>query len=188
MTTSNRLLVFLFLLFFLSSCVAERTIVLPNDNSYYLFAHTDETIPVNGSVNWTNVTFTQENTELNRGFVHTHNLGESEEFTFLFDGVYEITYNFDVQDTSPSASDIDVAGRVIYMNGTEIDGSVFETDIIKQGVEVELSHTFLGRFSAGDVVVAQFTAGNSAVEISTHGTFGEHPESASIIFTQVSRS
>ncbi|KKL09290.1 hypothetical protein LCGC14_2567310, partial [marine sediment metagenome] len=94
-------------------------------------------------------------------------------------------YDFDVEDTSPSASDIDVAGRLIYVNGTEVIGSEFETDITKQGASTELSHDFLAKFNGGDIVVFQFVANDVDVVISTHGTFGDHPESASIVIKKI---
>ena len=94
-------------------------------------------------------------------------------------------YDFDIIDTSGSSTDIDVAGRVIYANGTELLGSVFETDITKKDIEVEISHDFLVELLAGDVIIFQFVADDADVQISTHGTFGEHPESATVRIIKV---
>ena len=107
-------------------------------------------------------------------------------FTFSEAGVYEIDYDLDVEDNSGTSSDVDVAGRVIFINGTEVIGSVFETDIAKKGVSGELSHDFLFKALAGDSFVFQFIADDADVVVSTHGTFGVHPESATIVIKKVS--
>ncbi|KKK57300.1 hypothetical protein LCGC14_3055860, partial [marine sediment metagenome] len=88
-------------------------------------------------------------------------------------------------DTSPSASDIDAAGRIIYKNGTEIKGSAFEGDIIKIQIETEISHSILARLLVGDEIIFQFIADNANVQVSTHGTFGDHPDSATIIIEKI---
>jgi len=151
----------------------------------YIFSHTNETIPLTTSSVWANVTFGQEVTDIIYGITHVHAGITNHTFTFSEDGIYEIHYDFDVEDTSPSASDIDVAGRVIYENGTEIPGSVFETDIIKQDIETELSHDFLMSVLDGDKIVFQFVADDVDVQISTHGTFGVAPESATVVIKKI---
>ncbi|KKK72325.1 hypothetical protein LCGC14_2904980, partial [marine sediment metagenome] len=115
-----------------------------------------------------------------------HNDDTNNTFTINEPGVYNLEYDFDAIDTSPSASDVEIAGRVIFTNGTEIAGSAFEADIIKQQIETEISHTFLATFNAGDNVIFQFIADNANVAVSTHGTFGSHPDSASIIIYKIS--
>ncbi len=157
--------------------------VILSNNTFlpkYIFSHTNQTIPVNGASEWTNLTFTQENAEIKLGISHTHNDNTNHTFTITTDGVYDIDYDYDAIDTSASSTDIDVAGRVIYSNGTEIDGSVFETDITKKDIETEVSHDFLAELRNGDVLVFQFIAEDADVKISTHGTFGDHPESATV--------
>ena len=134
-----------------------------------------------GAGAWTNITFTQEEVAIKQGITHTHNDNTNTTFNVNTDGIYYISYNYDVIDTSVSSSDIDVAGRVIWVNGTEIDGSVFETDITKKLIETELSHEMLARLKEGDKILFQFIAQNANVVISTHGTFGNHPESVSVI-------
>lgn len=146
----------------------------------YIYSHTNETISVLGANTWTNVTISQEDSDIKQGITHTWNDNTNHTFTIGMDGIYDVNYDFDVTDTSAGASDIDVAARLIYASGTEIKGSVFESDITKQGVEVELSHSFLAEFNSSDVIVFQFTATDADIEISTHGTFGDYPESASI--------
>ncbi len=146
----------------------------------FSFPHTNVTIPVRGANLWTNISFDQEATAIQQGIEHIPD-STNNTFTINADGIYDISFNIDVIDTSPSATDIDVAGRLIYQNGTEIDGSVFETDITKQEVETEISHEFLARLESGDKVVFQFTADDADVEMSTHGTHGDHPESGSVV-------
>ena len=102
-------------------------------------------------------------------------------FEITQDGVYFGDYEYDVEDISVGSSDIDVAGRLIYVNGTEVIGSDHETDITKRGIQVELAFDFLFVARAGDKFVFQFIATDEDVQISTHGTFGDHPESAAII-------
>ena len=151
----------------------------------YEFSHTNRT-HVLASVNvWANLTFDQEDSDVAFGISHTYNDNTNHTFIIMEDGVYNMDYDFDVEDTSGGSSDVDVAGRAIYSNGTEILGSVFEADITKKGIEVELSHNFLARLNAGDVIVFQFVADNGNVVVSTHGTFGDHPESASIIINKI---
>ncbi len=151
----------------------------------YIFSHTNETIPLTTASVWQNVTFSQEVADLNFGFTHNHSNSTNHTFTFSQSGIYEINYDFDVEDTSVGASDIDVAGRVVHFNRTEVIGSVFETDITKQGTEVEISHDFLASFSAGDRIIFQFVADDADVQISTHGTFGVSPESATIVIKKI---
>lgn len=146
----------------------------------YIFAHDNATMVLASANVWANLTFDQEVAEIKKGIGHTFNDNTNHTFTINKAGIYDITYDFDAIDTSASSTDIDVAGRVIYSDGTEIDGSVFETDITKKDIETEISHTFLARFGVGDKIVFQFTASDVDVQISTHGTFGVHPESATI--------
>ena len=151
----------------------------------YIFSHTNITLPLITANVWRNITFDQEITAIKFGISHTFDDNTNHTFTFSDAGVYNLEYDFDMVDTSPSASNIDAAGRIIYVNGTEIDGSAFETDITKIQVETELSHSTLARFVVGDTIAFQFTADDVDVSISTHGTFGDHPDSATIIIEKV---
>ncbi len=150
----------------------------------YIFTHTNFTIPVNGLNLWTNVTFEQEESDLKQGITH-NNTYLSHIFGIIANGVYNLHYDADVEDTSVGSSDIDVAGRFIFANGTEVPGSVHEVDIIKKGVEVDLTYPSKAILHAGDEIIFQIVATNGNVQISTHGTFGEHPESASVIIDKV---
>ena len=151
----------------------------------YVYSHTNETITLNSANVWENITFEQENADIKFGIEHNHSVGSSHLFTIAESGIYNLDLDLDVEDTSVGASDIDVASRGMYVNGTEIIGSVFETDIIKQGVETELSHNYLASLNAGDIIYFQFVADDVDVQISTHATFGDFPESASIIIGKV---
>ena len=151
----------------------------------YLFSHNNATIPVFGASTWTNVTFDQEDSDIKQGISHTYNDNTNHTFTIMDSGIYDISYDVDVEDTSASASNIDVAIRLVNSSGDEVIGSVFEADITKQGTEVELSHRFLINSLANQVYYLQFVAQDADVQISTHGTFGDHPESASIVINKV---
>ena len=150
----------------------------------YVFSHTNETIVVLGASEWTNITFTQEVADVKRGIEHSHSV-DSHVFTLMEDGIYEFDYDLDLEDGSGTPTLIDVAGRVILVNGSELLGSVFETDISKQGTEAELSHDFLVACKAGDQLVFQFVGTDPQIQISTHGTFGVHPESATVVINKI---
>ncbi|KKK71177.1 hypothetical protein LCGC14_2916530, partial [marine sediment metagenome] len=151
----------------------------------YVYSHNNATMVLASANVWANLTFNQEEAEIKKGISHVHNDNTNHTFTISESGIYDINYNFDVIDTSASSTDIDVAGRIIYFNGTEIIGSVFETDIIKQDVEVEISHNFLAKLNAGDVLIFQFIANDVDVQISTHSTFGVHPDSVTILIIKI---
>lgn len=151
----------------------------------YMFSHTNETIAVKGVGTWTNITFSQEDSDIKQGISHTFNDNTNHTFTIMEDGIYNVDYDLDVQDTSVGASNINVAARLILTNGTEIKGSVFEIDLTKQGTEAEISHNFLIKSLAGDEYVVQFTASDSDVQVSTHGTYGDYPESATLVINKI---
>ena len=157
---------------------------------HYLFAHTNATIPLIGADIWTNITFLEDfpgegDIDIKFGIAHIRNDATNQSFTILEDGVYDVEYDYDIVDTSIASTDVDVAGRAIFNNGTEIIGSIFETDLIKKNIEGELSHTFLVKLKAGDVIILQFIASVAGVEIQTHGTFGDHFDSATITIKKV---
>ncbi len=156
--------------------ITSENVFIPS----YIFAHDNTTMVLASANEWTNITFYEEEAEIKKGINHTFNDNTNHTFTITKDGIYNIDYNLDVIDTSASSTDIDVAARIIYSNGTEIDGSVFETDITKKNIENELSHSILAHLLIGDVIVFQFIAQDVDVEVSTHGTFGDKPESVSI--------
>ena len=151
----------------------------------YVFSHTNRTISLDGANVWKNITFDQEDDSIKQGITHNFNDATNTTYTINEDGIYEINFNLDMEDTSLGASDIDVAGRVIYSNGTEILGSVFENDIIKQSVEFELVHTVLASFVSGDKLIFQFISDDEDVVLSTHASFGDHPDSVTIIIKKV---
>ena len=160
---------------------------ITSDNVFikqYIFSHTEDTQPVISNNIWTNLTMSQEDDDIKFGISHTFNDSTNDTYIISEDGIYEINFNFDMEDGSPSASDIDIAGRVL-VNGVEIEGSVFENDIIKQAIEYELVHTFLARLNSGDEIVFQFIADDADVIISTHASFGDHPDSATLIIKKI---
>ncbi len=165
-----------------SGNITAENVFLPQ----FIFPHTNVTIPVNGANVWTNLSFDQEPAQIKQGIVHTFDDGTNQTFTINTDGIYDISYNFDVIDTSLANSEIDVAGRAIYRGGTEINGSVFETDIIRIQVETELSHNFLVELEKGDELIFQFIADDADIEMSTHGSFGDHPNSVSVVIKKYS--
>jgi len=174
-----------------SNCVCGELTVNGNalaDNVFlpqYIFSHTNETTQVLGADTWTNVSFGQEDSDIKQGITHDYDTITNNTFTIAEDGIYDVDYDFDIEDTSGSASDIDVAARLTLVNGSEVVGSVFETDITRQGAEAELSHNFLVECRAGEQFVFQFVASDADVIISTHGTFGVHPESAAVLMMKV---
>ncbi|HEC66679.1 MAG TPA: hypothetical protein ENI23_15490 [bacterium] len=184
---SIKTLIFLMLvLVVIAGCAQKKFLLItPPIETAYIFSHTNETIELPGAEVWKNISFAQEKTALKRNIDHTHDDRTNDTFTIRKDGIYDLGFNFDVIDTSASSTDVDVAGRAIYGNSSEIPGSVFETDITKKQIEVELSHEFLAELRAGDEVVFQFIATDGDVELSTHGTFGDHPDSGSIVIKKI---
>lgn len=156
--------------------ITSKNVFIPQ----YVFVHTNETINLTTVNVWENITFHQEVTDIIFGIEHNSSSSVSHLFNITESGIYSIGFDFDVEDTSASSTDIDVAGRVIFQNGTEIIGSVFETDITKKNIEIEISHTILARVNKGDVLIFQFIASDVDVVVSTHGTFGDHPDSVTI--------
>ncbi len=161
--------------------ITAQNVFLPQ----YIYSHNNETIPLLGASQWTNITFAQEESHIKLGISHTYNDVTNTTFNIGADGVYYVSLDVDAIDTSLSASNIDVATRAIYTNGTELDGSVFEGDIFKHDIETEIYHDFLVELKAGDKIVFQFIAQDSDVKISTHGTFGEHPDSVTLIIQKI---
>jgi len=161
--------------------VTSENVFIPQ----YIFSHTNATIPLVDANVWTNITFDQEDDDIKFGISHNGEDYTNDTFTVTEDGIYNVDFDLDVEDNSVGASDIDVAGRLILINGSEVVGSVFETDITKQGTEVELSHNFLVSCRAGEQFKFQFVADDADVRISTHGTFGVHPESATILMMKI---
>ncbi len=164
-----------------SGNITSQNVFIPQ----YVFSHNDATIPVVDANVWTNITFDQEDDSIKQGITHTFNDNTNTTYNINEDGTYSINFNLDIEDLSVGASDIDVAGRIVYINGSEIVGSVFENDIIKQAVEYELVHTFLASLKSGDKIIFQFIADDADVVISTHASFGDHPDSATIIINKI---
>ena len=161
-------------------------------NATYIFTHTNITKFVLGANEWTNMSFEPDfdgepDNDIKYGILHDRDSStQNHSFQIQLGGIYDIEYDLDMIDTSGApATTFDVAGRVIYDNGTELDGSIFETTLSRQDAEVEVSHTFLARLEALDVIVFQFIAEDAQVEISTHGTFGDQPESASVVIERI---
>lgn len=150
----------------------------------YIFSHTNESQTIIQNV-WTNVSFDHEVDLLKRGITHTFNDVTNDTFTIGSTGVYFIDYNYDIVDSAANPG-ADVAARVL-VNNVEVPGSVFETDTSKQSAEIELSHETLGTLNAGDILKFQIISDDATVSIETHGTFGDDPDSASIIIEKISR-
>jgi hypothetical protein len=151
----------------------------------YVFSHTDKSMLVTGAGVWTNITFDQEDADIKSGIEHTYSDNTNWSFRIMESGIYNVDYDLDLEDTSAGASDIDVAGRLILQNGSEVAGSVFETSITRQGAEIELSHNFLVDCKAGENFTFQFIASDADVQISTHGIYGDHPESATVLMHKI---
>lgn len=161
--------------------ITSRNVFIPQ----YVFSHNNATITLVTVSVWINVTFDQEDDDIKQGINHNFDDDTNTTYTINDDGIYEINFNYDVEDTSGTPTVIDVAGRLIYVNGTEIQGSTFEKEIVRQGVHTGLSHEFLAKFDVGDQVVFQFIATDVDVVISMHGVFGDHPDSATITIKKI---
>jgi len=164
-----------------SSNITSDNVFVPQ----YIFAHHNHSEFVLGADLWTNISFDEEETHIAFGIDQTFNDATNQTFTITNPGIYDISYDMDLIDTSASSTDIHVAGRVIFVNGTGIDGSVFETEITKKDIEEEISHEFLAELIAGNKIIFQFIAGDADVELSDHGTFGDEPSSVGIVIKKI---
>lgn len=167
-----------------SGNITSANVFLPQ----YIFSHTNETIPVIAVNEWTNVTFGEDEDHIQVGIDHHHDDITNDTFEIHIDGIYDISYGLTLIDTSPDATDIDMAARMIYINGTEIPGSVFQNDIIKQDIETSISHRFLARLRGGNEIKLQFIASDPDVELSDHSIFGDDPERALITINKIANS
>ncbi len=161
---------------------------ITSDNVFlpqYIFSHTDETIALIGASIWRNVTFGEDEAHIKLGIDHHHDDVTNDTFEIHADGIYDISYGLTLIDTSPGATDIDMAARMVFVNETEISGSVFQTDIIKQDIETSISHRFLVKLVVGNKIKLQFIASDADVELSDHSIFGDKPESAMIVITKI---
>jgi len=164
-----------------SGNITSENVFLPQ----YIFSHTNETIPVLAANEWTNVTFGEDEAHIKLGIDHHHDSSINDTFEIHEDGIYDISYGLTLIDTSAGATDIDMAGRMVYINNTELGGSVFQTDIIRQEIETIITHRFLARLVTGDEIKLQFIASDSDVQLSDHSIFGDDPESALIVINKI---
>lgn len=169
---------FLFLIFLLvlTGCTSKKILVVnPSFLPSHAYAHTD--ITMDAIVNeWINISFSQEKANPLARVLHDPTGAFNNSFNITESGIYRIQMLATFTDSSPSPSS-NIATR-ITRNGTEINGSVIEDDPTKQNAEIEISNLIHVSLTEGDMISLQFIADDADVSLTTHQTFGDHPDSA----------
>ena len=156
--------------------VAIEDFLLPQ----YIFAHIGDTVAVVSAGTFQDILFNDEAASPKKGIVHDHTT-DPEEFLITKAGVYQVNVSISFEDSSVSP-DSDVAGRVV-LNGTEIPGSLAEHDISGTPQSEKDKHLNISIFvtcAANDVLKVQFTASSTNVSLKSHGTYGDHKDTAVI--------
>ena len=181
---STKPLIFLMLVLVMLAGCTQKNFVLVNPlcPPAHAFAHTNATMTVS-MTDWTNITFEQEPAKPVALINHDSVGNLNHTFNITTPGIYHITYFSSFTDASPSPT-ADIAIRII-LNGIEINGSAFESDVTRQDAEVEISNAINARLETGDVLAFQFIAGDPDVALDTHSNFGQHPDSATITMERI---
>lgn len=154
--------------------ITAANVFLPS----HLFVHTDRTISMRVSGQWENVTFDDNDIDLKARINHTSQASGNDTVTFVDEGIYELTYALDFIDSAPNPVS-DTAVRFLR-NDVEINGSVFESDANRQNAEYEISNVIHAKFNSTDTLKIQFTSDETTVSMSSHNTFGVHPDTATM--------
>ena len=151
--------------------VTAENVFLPS----HIFTHTDVSLPVISAGVWVNVTF-GDTEELKKRITHDPESLSNDTFTIIDKGTYFVSYVTDFIDSAPNPLS-DTAVRILR-NDIEINGSTFESDANRQNDEYEISNIIHAEFEAGDTMKIQFTSDETTVSMSSHNTFGVHPDTA----------
>ena len=142
----------------------------------HIFVHAEVTLPVLAAGQWRNVTFDDDDTELKARLTHISQGIDNDTFTIVDAGIYSFSYNIDFIDSAPNPTS-DTAVRILR-NDIEINGSVFESDASRQNTEFEIGNTLHAEFNVGDTFKLQFTSDETTVSMTSHSSFGVHPDTA----------
>lgn len=153
----------------------------------YVFAFTNNTIPVVVAGTWYDVTFDEEEHVLSNGIIHTHNDTTNISFYVYTAGTYNVFGSISFIDTSANAENEHMVYRVVK-NGVEIHGSFWEGDFTKQDTETKRNYGVLVECLVGDSLGLQFTGDSTGISLIARDTTGygdEESHSASIIIKRL---
>ncbi len=154
--------------------VAIEDFLLPQ----HIFAHIDDTIAVAVGGTFQDVPFDQEASTPKTGIEHDHT-SNPEQFKIKKAGVYVINFTMDFIDSAVTP-DSHIAIRVVK-NGSEILGSLAERDISgtpQSDKDKTITNSILVTCALDDIIKLQFTADDITVSLASHGTYGDHKDSA----------
>ena len=164
-----------------------RVVISPVDDVVYMFAFTNNTIPVIVAGTWYNITFDEEEYALTRGITHTYNDSTNASFYVDKTGVYKVFGSVSFINSNVAAEDQHMVYRIIK-NGVEVHGSFWEGDFTLKDTETKRNYETLVECSAGDSLGLQFTADNTGIDLIARDSTGygdEHGHSATIIIERI---
>ena len=141
----------------------------------FIFAHTNNTIPVAIAGTWYNVTFDEEES-LSSKITHTYDDATNDTFTIIEDGYYDIHYAMSFADDQ--ATPLNHIVMRVVRNGTELKGSLLEEDSTKQYSDFTISNGPITYLTTGDKIKFQFTSDSDTVSLTSHRTYGVHHDTA----------
>ena len=145
----------------------------------YLFVHTNNTIHLNETGKWFNVSF-DSHSAICSGIKHSHTSLANDTFIIASSGtgIYELHAHLSIQDNSTSP-DADVVFRFIQ-NGAEILGSLREKDLDKKDDDALASSMVVASLTGNDTIKLQIISNRDTVYIQSDFTYGDHKDSAVI--------
>ena len=160
--------------------VTAENVFLPT----FLFAHTNDTIPVASAGVWYNVTYGEEVSSPKLRITHTHDDNTNDTFIIQDDGYYNIHYAMSFQDATATPS-AHILMRVIK-NDVEIPGTLLEEDSSKQYADFTVSNGPIVYLVTGDEIKFQFTSDDTDVSLTSHRTYGVHHDTSVIKIIKIS--
>ena len=151
----------------------------------YVFAHVADTIPVAVGGTFRDIPFSQEVSTPKTGIEHDHTTNP-EQFKIKKAGVYKIDFSCSFEDSAVTP-DSNVIIRIVK-NGTEIPGSLIEKDIAggpQTSKDKIITHSILVTLALDDIIKLQFTSDDTTVSIASHGTYGDHKDTATISIIKI---
>lgn len=156
------------------------------DNAFlpsFVFAHTNNTIPVAVAGTWYNVTFDEEAASPKLRITHTHSDDTNTTFTIIDPGYYNIHYAMSFSDSQATPSN-HIVMRVVK-NDVEIAGSLLEEDSTKQYSDFTISNGPIAYLTVGDEIQFQFTSDATTVSLTAHRTYGDHHDTAVVKIVRI---
>jgi len=167
-----------------------RVIISPEITTFsdaYVFAYTNDTIPVAVAGIWYNITFDEEEHILKDGVTHTYNDSTNASFYIEKAGIYEMFGSVSFRDTSANAENEHMVYRMVK-NGLEIHGSFWEGDFTKQDTDTKRNFKVFIECSVGDSLGLQFSGDSVDISLIPRDSTGytdTHGHSSSLIIKRI---